>query len=73
MRNFTDILMRRKRPEMEEDIKPRTPVRIRVKRLEKQKEVRTLGSSRGGGGFLREVQEGKEGGARNPCLHPKRK
>ena len=69
LRNFTDILMRRKRPEMDQDNKPRTPVRIKVKRLERNKEVWTPGSSRGGS--LREVQEGKEGGARNPCLHLK--
>ena len=49
LRNFTDILMRRKVPgpnkneEQEEETKTRTPVRVRVKRLERGKEVQTPG------------------------------
>ena len=48
LRNFTDILMRRKRlepdkREEQEEAKPRTPVRVKVKRLERGREVRTPG------------------------------
>ena len=53
--------MRRKRLEPDkgeelEEVKPRTPVRIKVKRLERGKEVWTPGK----GGSKIEVQEGKE-------------
>ena len=62
LRNFTDILMRRKilepdKKEEQEEAKSRTPVRIRVKRLERGREVRTPGK---GGASKTKVQEEKE-------------
>ena len=53
--------MRRKRlepdkREEQEEAKPRTPVRVKVKRLERGREVRTLGK---GGGFQNRGTGGK--------------
>ena len=63
LRSFTDILMRKRRPEQEpkedlEETKSRTPVRVKVKRLEKGRELRTPAK---GGGSQNKNTGGKRG------------
>ena len=67
--------MRRKRPgpDKEEDleeVKSRTPVRIRVKRLERGKEVRTPGK---GGGVPNRSTGGKRGKKKESLSPPQRR
>ena len=63
LRNFTEILIRRRRPDQEpkedrEETKSRTPVRVKIKRLEKGRELRTPAK---GGGSQNKNTGGKRG------------
>ena len=72
LRTFSDVLMRRKKPEPQrteedEEAKPRTPVRVKIKRLERGKEVQTPGRAKGG---VSKKGTGGKGGKKKESLSP---